>query len=246
MRSKVIHPITTTDFRPDVVEAFQKTARPGHTVSCEFVPAGPPTVECYFDEAFAVPGIIALAVEAEEAGYDAVIINCAADPGLDAVRERISIPVVGASQSAMHIACMIAHTFSVVALQSETKHMFAHLARRYGLHGRLASVRALGIGVLDLQGAEEPIAQGFAAEIEGAVREDGAQAVTLGCTGLVGVLRRARQLLEERGILVSVVDPVTAAVKMAETMCDLGLAQNPLAYPRPAARSIKGYPFYRS
>ncbi|MCP4321048.1 MAG: hydrogenase expression protein HupH, partial [Alteromonadales bacterium] len=40
------------------------------------------------------------AIKAERAGADAIIIDCMGDPGLNACREAVSIPVIGPCQTA--------------------------------------------------------------------------------------------------------------------------------------------------
>lgn len=241
MRTKVIHPITTSDFCPDVVSEFGRAARTGHEIDCEFITTGPPTVECYLDEAYAIPGVLAVARRAERENYDAVIVNCAADPGLYAVREALSIPAIGPSQTAMHLASQIAFSFSVIAVQHDTKHMFGQLARMYGLDSKLASIRSLGLTVLQLQEGHDALIQSFAREIEQAVTEDGAHAIVLGCTALVAVLDGIRSVLRDRRIYVPVIDSVAAAVKMAEMMYDLGIGPSALSYPTPPPRAMAGY-----
>ena len=36
-----------------------------------------------------------------------MIIDCMLDPGLPAVREKVTIPVIGPGQTAMHLAAML-------------------------------------------------------------------------------------------------------------------------------------------
>jgi Asp/Glu/hydantoin racemase len=47
----------------------------------------------------AIPKIIDVAKEFEKEGADALLISCAADPGVEECRELVSIPVVGASSA---------------------------------------------------------------------------------------------------------------------------------------------------
>ena len=95
MRIRAVTPVITESFGPLILEEFAKVARSDTEISNVFVSSGPPSVESYFDEAMAVPGVVAQVRQAEGEGIDAVIINCMGDPGLDAAREVVSIPVIG-------------------------------------------------------------------------------------------------------------------------------------------------------
>ena len=45
------------------------------------------------------PEVVALAEKFEKDGFDAVIISCCGDPGLNEAQERVRIPVIGAGKS---------------------------------------------------------------------------------------------------------------------------------------------------
>src|SRR5437879_791450 len=53
-------------------------------------------------------------MRAEAAGYDAIFINSAADYGLRAARAAVRVPVFGAGQISMLVACSLGDRFSVV------------------------------------------------------------------------------------------------------------------------------------
>src|SRR3546814_4706331 len=82
---------------------------------------------------------------------DAVIIDCMGDPGLKAAREVVSIPVLGPSETAMHLAAMLGHRFSIVTVLDSVVPMIDNLAKLYGMADKLASIRVIDIPVLDLE-----------------------------------------------------------------------------------------------
>jgi allantoin racemase len=61
------------------------------------------------------------------------VIACFGDPGLQAAREIARGPVVGIAEAAMHVASLIAQSFSVVTTLGRTCGMAWHLAERYGM-----------------------------------------------------------------------------------------------------------------
>lgn len=73
--------------------------------------------------------------------------------------------------------------------------------------------------------------------------EDRADTVVFGCTGMTGVARAVSELLGQRGLNVPVIDPMQAALKFAELLVDLHLAQSQKAFPRSDSRKpMTGYP----
>ena len=52
--------------------------------------------------------------KANQDGYDAVILACFSDPGLDAAKEISTIPVIGIEEATLHIAAMLGAKFSIM------------------------------------------------------------------------------------------------------------------------------------
>jgi Asp/Glu/hydantoin racemase len=52
-------------------------------------------VECATDLVYNLPSTIDAVADAERQGYDAVVIACFSDTGVEAARELVSIPVLG-------------------------------------------------------------------------------------------------------------------------------------------------------
>ena len=115
-------------------------AFPGTTVS----------IESAYEEALCVPATIDLIMKCERDGFDAAIIGCFGDPGLEAARELATIPVVGPCESSMLLAAGLGHKFSVLTVFDSLIAGQELLAVKAGVHAKLASVRATGIPVLDL------------------------------------------------------------------------------------------------
>jgi allantoin racemase len=61
-----------------------------------------PSIESHYDEALAVPGLLAAVRDGELAGADGHVIACFGDPGLAAAREIATGPVVGIAEAARH------------------------------------------------------------------------------------------------------------------------------------------------
>jgi allantoin racemase len=241
MRIRVVIPSITEEFEALGLEQYSPGARPGTEISVTLLDTGPASIESRYDEAVAVPGIVRKVVEAEKDGVDAVIIDCMADPGVVAAREMVSIPVIGPAETAMHVASMLAHRFSVVTVLDRAVPMFHQHAYRMGLKERLASVRAVNIPVLEL-GDTDRVVKALVEQSSMAVQEDGAHLIVFGCTGMIGLADQVEKGLAEEGITdVPVIDPGVLALKVGEALVDIGLSHSKRTYPQPPKKEIVGY-----
>jgi len=241
MRIRVVAPVIATPLVPMVFEQYRAAARPDTEMSLATLDKGPPSIESRYDEALAVPDVIAKVARAELDGMDAVIIDCMGDPGLEAAREKVSIPVIGPAETSMHIAAMLAHRFSVVTVLDTLIPAFDHHALKTGLTSRLASVRTVGIPVLELHDHSR-LLEALLNQSVRAVTDDGAHLLILGCTGMAGMVHGLVAGLEQHGIIdVPVIDPTVLAVKVAEAVVDLQLVHSKRTYPTPPEKEILGY-----
>jgi allantoin racemase len=97
---------------------------------------GPAAIESSDDEARAIPSLLALLAD-EAATHDGALIACFSDPGLDAARERVTIPVVGLMQSSVHAAAMLGRFTILTSRRARVADKIAHVAR-LGLSARLS------------------------------------------------------------------------------------------------------------
>jgi allantoin racemase len=103
-----------------------------------------------------------------------------------------------------------------------------------GLASRLASIRPLGMSVLEMD-ADPARTKARILEVAGAaVRDDGAEVIILGCAGLAGYAADV-----ERELQIAVLDPSPVALKTAEMLVDLGLRHSKRGlYSLPRAKTI--------
>jgi allantoin racemase len=193
---------------------------------------GPASIEGFYDEAFAVPGLIQALLNAP--GADAGIVACFDDTGLDAARSVAPFPVVGICEAALVTAGQVAKRIAVVTTLPRSIVPLQELVRRYGFAER-ASVTACNVAVLDLEEPGSGAEQKLEAEIALAL-EQGAEAVVLGCAGMADL---AAALSKKFGV--PVIDGVAAAVKQAEALVGLKLTTSRRgSYAFPTAKSYSG------
>jgi allantoin racemase len=230
MRVTVITPVYTDGLRTD--DDLKTLCRPWLTVSGVCLTSGPASIQSRVDEAFAVPGIIAAAKEAQAAGADALVIDCMAAPGLGAVREAVDIPVLGAAETSMGVCAILgARNFGVVSVLDRVKPLFDEMVTRYGYESWYAGCRSVDIPVLELHERMEEVKEQLAKHALELVR-DGAGAVILGCTGFMGCAEAIREKLQAQGINVPVVDPTHATVSIAAMMVQQGLSHSKTNFPK--------------
>jgi allantoin racemase len=231
MRIRIINPVTNKNLVDASSKGILDKARHDTMVSWVLLEKGPSSIECIYEEALAVPDVLRRAIEAEKDGIDAVLINCMNDPGLEACREVVSIPVVGAAQSSLLLASLLTNKFSVISTAARDVFPVELLIRRYGLKDKYASTRWVDIPVLELEMEESKLVQALVEESEKAIRLDGANAIVFGCTGMHMVVEQVSKRLKKKNLDAIVIDPTLAALKWAEMLVSLKVSPSRRTYP---------------
>ena len=120
---------------------LREFAAPGTEVDIIDVPRGPASIESMYEEYISIPATAERILEAEENGYDAAIVGCFGDPGLDAFRELTEMLVVGPGEASFLAAAMLGHSFSVVTVTASVIASTKREVRNAGVGDKLASVR---------------------------------------------------------------------------------------------------------
>jgi allantoin racemase len=140
------------------------------------------------------------------------------------------MPVVGPGQSAITLALQLGDRYSVLTpLESGHKRTIPRL-RAQGLIERLASVRGIGVSVVDLANEKGGGWDRILATSRRCIDEDGADVLIMGCMSMA-FMDVDREL--SKSLDVPVVNPVLAALKTAETLLDLGLSHSRASWPSP-------------
>ena len=237
MKIRVVVPICHDTFNDEALREFSQDASPGTEISIANIAEGPRSIESEYEEAMSVPGILALAQEAERDGCDAVISDCFGDPGVRAGRELVDIPVIGPAEASFLLAAGLGHRFTIVTVLPSVVPMIEHLVQAAGVTSKLASVRSIDIPVLGLTDIEA-MKKALYREMVAAIEQDDAHVLVLGCTGMMGVAEELQAQLREAGFEIPVVSPTAAAVRLAETLFALGLRHSRLTYTQPKSKDI--------
>lgn len=235
MRLHVVNPNTTAAMTAKIAAAARAVSLSGTIIDARQPAMGPVSIEGFYDEAFAAPGMLGCIRDADRDGADAHVIACFDDTGLDAARAAAKAPVLGIGEAAFHMASLIAARFAVVTTLGVSIVPIEHNLRKYGLADRCARVRAAEVPVLALEERNADAVSKISGEILAAIQDDRAEAIVLGCAGMADL---ATELADKHGL--PVVDGVAAAVTLAEGLVRLGLTTSrlgPYATPRTKAYS---------
>jgi len=160
--------------------------------------------------------------KAEESGYDAGVIGCSMDVGVDESKEAVNIPIVGLAEAGMICACLLGKSFSEITFGKKLKTRIEERAAEIGLENKLASVRVIE---MELEEAGEALTNPkytqqlkelFMGESKKAAEEDGAEVIIPGCGLLCAMCIRDR-IGKIEGTQVPVMDGVIAALGLAVT-----------------------------
>jgi Asp/Glu/hydantoin racemase len=111
--------------------------------------------------------------------------------------------------------------------------MLWDLARQWGMANHLASVRQAGIPVEQLED-KDALKSALLAQSLKAVQDDQAEAIVLGCTGMLEVNQWLTSELETQlGRYVPVVAPVGAAIGMLQSLMSNQLRASRITYEPP-------------
>lgn len=217
MQLLIINPNTTAEMTSAIERAARKVALPSTLVTAVNPAQGPAAIQGAADGEAALPGLFDVFERelARDTDYDAVVIACFDDTGLQELKARSPLPVLGIGEAAFHAGMMLGARFSVVTTLAVSVPVIEANILRYGFHDRCAAVRASAVPVLETQNAQT---EGkIREEAQRALEQDDCDVIVLGCAGMANL---AEEMSMNLGV--PVVDGVAAAVSFCEGLCRLG------------------------
>jgi len=156
-------------------------------------------------------------IQAEKEGYDAAVIGCFGDGGLDVLEAVVDIPVIGPCKAAIMMAQGFGHNMAFITVPNWEKKIKDNITA-YGIQDLVINhnpVRAFTIP-LEQYKDEEQVAENFF-EIAKGVINDGADVILSACVNTSTMLTY-QGLADVDGI--PIIDGAIAALKIAEVMVD--------------------------
>jgi len=141
-------------------------------------------------------------------------------------RSLVKIPVTAPTESSVLLAWTLGRNFSVIADSPPSALKYGDLIHRYGLGYRLASVRyppgfVTGTDfklIYEEKRGQKEFIERVTEEMRKAVKEDSTEVVWYACT-IGSALLTLHEIYEVDGAVI--IDPLIAALKMAELMVDM-------------------------
>lgn len=232
MRILVINPNSSIEMTQSIRETLERIKRPDTAVEVVRLEKAPCAIESATDGAMVVPYLLERVRWANQEKFDAVIIACFSDPGLEPAREVSDVLVMGIQQSTLAAASMLGHQYTILTPLSARIPSKEQDVRRFRMDASCASVRALDLTVTQTE-ADPGLTKRRVKDVaKAAIEEDGAEVIILGCAGMVGY---GEALERDLGIIV--LDPTTVAFKMTEAFVETGIRHSKRAlFATPPAR----------
>lgn len=188
--------------------------------------------------------------EACESGhYNGIVLLGGGEPGFLEARElcrSFGIVCTANGHSQMYLATMLGNKFSVIDIAGVHNVYYRDLIYQHQLQDRCASIRNIGMRLPRPGGdggpqlkaerekalaGEQSIAVDNAIEqAELALLEDGAEVITLGCSGVFWLQPFIAKGLADRGWEVPVLEGYSASILLAKLFIDLGVNASGITY----------------
>jgi allantoin racemase len=183
-----------------------------------------------YEEYLSIPATVERALELEQEGWDAIVLGCYGDPGLDAFRELLSVPIIGPGEATALVAASLGHRFSIITVTDSVVAFTERQVWNTGVGEKLASVRAVNIPVLELHSDRNKAVEATVEHGHAAIEDDRADTLIVGCMSM-GFLGIAEAASEQLGV--PVLNPSKVALKYAEALVGAGLTHSRKAYMLP-------------
>lgn len=238
MRILVANVNTTVSMTEAIASSARSVASPGTEIVGITPRFGADSCEGNFESYLAAIAVMD-AVLAYPEPYDAVIQAGYGEHGREGLQELLEVPVVDITEAAASTSMYLGHRFSVVTTLDRTVPLIEDRLKLAGLDQRCASVRASGLGVLELESDPQRAVEAIVEQSTRAVSDDHAEVICLGCGGMAELEEQVRAATG-----VPIVDGVRAAVTIAEGLVRMGLSTSKVrTYAPPREKRITGWPF---
>jgi allantoin racemase len=155
-------------------------------------------------------------VEAEQEGYDAVIMHCASDPGLAQARRLVRIPVVGPGEASLLAAASLGQRIGVTVPSDKAKTHHWVQVREVGVQEKVIGMEAVNKPIGDYDKQDPRAMTDALVQTAQRLVDQGADIICP--TGLAILPIRVSAAEVSQRIGVPVMDPALLAVRSTEML----------------------------
>jgi allantoin racemase len=242
MKIKVIYPtMETLDMREER-KFMSKYFSEGTEFDIQLLDYGSISVESEYDVAMATPDILTKIKEAEENGYDGVFVSAFDEIAVQAGRELVDIPVIGAFEATILTALGLADKLCIIGYFEEVIPQIERRLRILAISpDKFTPIRVVNMLVEEIIPQKEKALERLFEESVKAIEEDKAQCIILGCTEMTIVTEELDEKLKSAGYDIPLIDPNFAAIQMLESYIRMGLKQSRVTYAPLRDKKLKWY-----
>jgi len=175
------------------------------------------------------PALVAKAVWGRSQGYDAIVQSNTFDPGVEASRLAVDIPVIGLLRTALHVATMLATRVGILVPLSGHIPYTWRLVASYGMSSAITDIRSVDMYGLDLAERKDEVFGKAAEVIKQLVAQSGAEFVIPLGAALIPYVVSVEDLQEATNV--PLINTSLTGIRIAELCVAGGMRQSPLAYP---------------
>jgi len=177
----------------------------------------------------AVPPFLDAFREAERQGYDAVVPLGTLDLGVDAGRSVVDIPVVGPSESMLHIASMLGRRFGVIMYDDTVVPLGYRMVERFHMIDKVIGWRTCGFELPDIIANRDQVVSRFVDNARELVKLGADVILPMGITQCP-VHIKPDWLMKELGV--PVVEGIGAPIRLAAMLVSLKLNYSRAFWPK--------------
>jgi allantoin racemase len=233
-KAKIIIPINEGAYNHELADVVRSAAPPDLEIDVENITAGNTCIESRWDRMVNAPHVVALAIKAEQQGFNGVFVSDFDYCGVEEAREVVSIPVVGGFRPSAFTAMSLAQRFSIITVLDSVADLQCDHVRTFGIEPNFASIIPVSLPVHQLSDKSQVIQRVFECSIQ-AIERDGADSILLGCTGFMHIADAvAAKLKEKYRANIPVIDPNKAAINYLYMLMRTEQSQSQLTYHKPS------------
>jgi allantoin racemase len=220
-RILIINPVNTDIWNEVTLSTVKKVICSDTEVIVKNLYKGPHAIEYEYDREIVAPYVIEEVIKANKEGFNAIIINCFDDPGLEAAREISDVLVLGIGETSIIVSLTLGYKIAIISTGKHSNLVYYKKTIALGIKDRIAYTSGIDINVLDIRKNIDKVKQMLLNEIKKAISDYGAEVIVLGCSGLIGLSEELSKIVH-----VPIIDPTLITIKTAEALIKLSIKHN--------------------
>jgi allantoin racemase len=149
--------------------------------------------------------------------------------GVDGGKSAVDIPVIGPTEAALHVACLVGDKFGAIAYHESQLAFLRAIVRRYGMEERMVGFGVSGFDLPDLAAHHDQVVDNF---VKAAKRLIGRGAEVIFPMGISQCPVHIKPDWLQKELGVPVVEAIGAPIRMAALLVSLGLKQSRIRWPK--------------